>query len=151
MVYESILPNVQHQKRFVLLIHLQGLWISVDIWHALVWVDREKENHAHWSLSALSSRRAGYCAGRDVSVYSSVCLLVSRCSRKEACEKWTEPLHFSTELKLCVDITVSPDNMSVTSASTQVIEFYMQKITLHNAFLLWTLTTASFIRIAFTV
>lgn len=68
---------------------------------------------------------AGYCAGRNVSVYSSVCVFVSRCSRKEACEKWTEPLHFSTELKLCVDITVSPDNMSVTSTSTQVIEFYM--------------------------
>lgn len=63
--------------------------------------------------------------GRDVSVYSSVCLFVSRCSRKEACEKWAEPLHFSTELKQCVDITVTPDNMSVTSASTQVIEFYM--------------------------
>lgn len=68
---------------------------------------------------------AGYCVGRDVSVYSSVCLFVSRCSRKEACEKWAEPLHFSTELKQCVDITVTPDNMSVTSASTQVIEFYM--------------------------
>lgn len=54
-----------------------------------------------------------------------VCLFVSRCSRKEACEKWAEPLHFSTELKQCVDITVTPDNMSVTSASTQVIEFYM--------------------------
>uniref|UniRef100_A0A8C1PMP0 Plexin A3 n=1 Tax=Cyprinus carpio TaxID=7962 RepID=A0A8C1PMP0_CYPCA len=40
--------------------------------------------------------------------------------RDEACEKWAEPLHFSTELKQCVDITVTPDNMSVTSASTQV-------------------------------
>uniref|UniRef100_A0A8C1W9Z6 Plexin A3 n=1 Tax=Cyprinus carpio TaxID=7962 RepID=A0A8C1W9Z6_CYPCA len=40
--------------------------------------------------------------------------------RDEACEKWAEPLHFSTELKQCVDITVTPDNMSVTSASTQL-------------------------------
>uniref|UniRef100_A0A672Q650 Plexin A3 n=1 Tax=Sinocyclocheilus grahami TaxID=75366 RepID=A0A672Q650_SINGR len=48
------------------------------------------------------------------------CVLHNKCSRKEACEKWAEPLHFSTELKQCVDITVTPDNMSVTSASTQV-------------------------------
>ncbi|XP_077079179.1 plexin A3 [Siphateles boraxobius] len=48
------------------------------------------------------------------------CVLHNKCSRKEACEKWTEPLHFSTELKQCVDITVTPDNMSVTSAPTQL-------------------------------
>uniref|UniRef100_A0A8C1W8H3 Plexin A3 n=1 Tax=Cyprinus carpio TaxID=7962 RepID=A0A8C1W8H3_CYPCA len=48
------------------------------------------------------------------------CVLHNMCSRKEACEKWAEPLHFSTELKQCVDITVTPDNMSVTSASTQL-------------------------------
>lgn len=45
---------------------------------------------------------------------------VFRCSRKEACQKWELPQHFSTELKQCVDITVSPANMSVTSPSTQV-------------------------------
>ncbi len=72
MVYESILPNVQHQKRFVLLIHLQGLWISVDIWHALVWVDREKENHAHWSLSA-------YRAGVQAIVRAGMCLFTHLC------------------------------------------------------------------------
>ncbi|XP_073675973.1 plexin A3 [Garra rufa] len=48
------------------------------------------------------------------------CVLHNKCSRKEACEKWAEPLHFSTELKQCVDITVTPDNMSVTSTSTQL-------------------------------
>uniref|UniRef100_A0A671QPN7 Plexin A3 n=1 Tax=Sinocyclocheilus anshuiensis TaxID=1608454 RepID=A0A671QPN7_9TELE len=48
------------------------------------------------------------------------CVLHNKCSRKEACEKWAEMLHFSMELKHCVDITVTPDNMSVTSASTQV-------------------------------
>uniref|UniRef100_A0A8C1W7Y9 Plexin A3 n=1 Tax=Cyprinus carpio TaxID=7962 RepID=A0A8C1W7Y9_CYPCA len=52
--------------------------------------------------------------------------------RDEACEKWAEPLHFSTELKQCVDITVTPDNMSVTSASTQVIEFYMLLVKVAN-------------------
>uniref|UniRef100_A0A671QEK4 Plexin A3 n=1 Tax=Sinocyclocheilus anshuiensis TaxID=1608454 RepID=A0A671QEK4_9TELE len=50
------------------------------------------------------------------------CVLHNKCSRKEACEKWAEMLHFSMELKHCVDITVTPDNMSVTSASTQVID-----------------------------
>ncbi|KAB5567206.1 hypothetical protein PHYPO_G00230120 [Pangasianodon hypophthalmus] len=48
------------------------------------------------------------------------CVLHSKCSRKEACQKWELPQHFSTELKQCVDITVTPANMSVTSASTQL-------------------------------
>ncbi|KAA0714339.1 Plexin A3 [Triplophysa tibetana] len=42
------------------------------------------------------------------------------CSRKEACEKWAEPLHFSSDLKQCVEITVTPNNMSVNSASMQL-------------------------------
>ncbi|TRY72813.1 hypothetical protein DNTS_009514 [Danionella cerebrum] len=50
---------------------------------------------------------------------------IRSCSRKEACEKWSEPLHFSTDVRQCVDITVTPDNMSVTSTSTQVTQFYM--------------------------
>ncbi|KAK2841359.1 hypothetical protein Q7C36_012938 [Tachysurus vachellii] len=48
------------------------------------------------------------------------CVLHNKCSRKEACQKWELPQHFSTELKQCVDITVTPANMSVTSASTQL-------------------------------
>ncbi|CAB1329668.1 unnamed protein product [Coregonus sp. 'balchen'] len=42
------------------------------------------------------------------------------CSRQEACEKWAEPQHFNTELDHCVDISVTPNNMSVTSTSTQL-------------------------------
>uniref|UniRef100_A0A8B9LM96 Plexin A3 n=1 Tax=Astyanax mexicanus TaxID=7994 RepID=A0A8B9LM96_ASTMX len=42
------------------------------------------------------------------------------CSRKEACQKWEVPQHFNTELKQCVDITVTPRNMSVTAVSTQL-------------------------------
>lgn len=118
------------------------------------------------SANALSSQRrqpqAIVRAAMFLFTHPFVCLFVSRCSRKEACEKWAEPLHFSTELKQCVDITVTPDNMSVTSVSTQVIEFYMlrqkHKITQvlhrnhsHNVFLSWTPTTASFMSIAFTV
>ncbi|XP_060788388.1 plexin A3 [Neoarius graeffei] len=48
------------------------------------------------------------------------CVLHNKCSRKEACQKWELPQHFSTELKQCVDITVTPANMSVTSTSTQL-------------------------------
>ncbi|XP_062855302.1 plexin A3 [Trichomycterus rosablanca] len=48
------------------------------------------------------------------------CVLHNKCSRKEACPKWEVPQHFSTELKQCVDITVTPANMSVTTASTQL-------------------------------
>lgn len=75
-----------------------------------------------WTLIRRAPSTAGsiVCAGIFLFTRVFVCLFVSRCSRKEACEKWAEPLHFSTELKQCVDITVTPDNMSVTSVSTQV-------------------------------
>uniref|UniRef100_A0A8B9LTB5 Plexin A3 n=1 Tax=Astyanax mexicanus TaxID=7994 RepID=A0A8B9LTB5_ASTMX len=48
------------------------------------------------------------------------CVLHNKCSRKEACQKWEVPQHFNTELKQCVDITVTPRNMSVTAVSTQL-------------------------------
>uniref|UniRef100_A0A4W5KKD7 Plexin A3 n=1 Tax=Hucho hucho TaxID=62062 RepID=A0A4W5KKD7_9TELE len=43
------------------------------------------------------------------------CVLHNKCSRQEACEKWAEPQHFNTELDHCVDISVTPNNISVTS------------------------------------
>uniref|UniRef100_A0AAY4DKL1 Sema domain-containing protein n=1 Tax=Denticeps clupeoides TaxID=299321 RepID=A0AAY4DKL1_9TELE len=49
------------------------------------------------------------------------CVLHNKCSRQEACEKWEEPQHFSVELKQCVNISITPNNMSVTSTSTQVL------------------------------
>ncbi|KAG5282062.1 hypothetical protein AALO_G00051820 [Alosa alosa] len=48
------------------------------------------------------------------------CVLYNKCSRQEACEKWAEPQHFATELKQCTDVSVMPNNMSVTSPATQV-------------------------------
>lgn len=43
-----------------------------------------------------------------------------RCSTQEACEKWEEPQHFNTHLDQCLEISVMPSNMSVTSPPTQV-------------------------------
>ncbi|KAM3872282.1 LOW QUALITY PROTEIN: plexin A3 [Diretmus argenteus] len=48
------------------------------------------------------------------------CVLYNKCSRQEACDKWEEPQHFNTRLDQCVDITVTPSNMSVTSPATQL-------------------------------
>uniref|UniRef100_A0A3B3T602 Plexin A3 n=1 Tax=Paramormyrops kingsleyae TaxID=1676925 RepID=A0A3B3T602_9TELE len=48
------------------------------------------------------------------------CVLHNKCSRQEACEKWSEPKRFNVELDQCVDIEVVPSNMSVTSASVQL-------------------------------
>ncbi|KAL2103427.1 hypothetical protein ACEWY4_000295 [Coilia grayii] len=48
------------------------------------------------------------------------CVLYNKCSRQEACEKWSEPQHFATELKQCTEVSVTPSNMSVTSPATQV-------------------------------
>uniref|UniRef100_A0A8C9TU05 Plexin-A3 n=1 Tax=Scleropages formosus TaxID=113540 RepID=A0A8C9TU05_SCLFO len=48
------------------------------------------------------------------------CVLHSKCSRRDACEKWNEPMHFNVELDQCVNISVTPNNMSVTSPSIQL-------------------------------
>ncbi|XP_056278148.1 plexin A3 isoform X3 [Pseudoliparis swirei] len=48
------------------------------------------------------------------------CVLFNKCSRQEACHKWEEPQHFNTRLDQCVDISVNPSNMSVTSPATQL-------------------------------
>uniref|UniRef100_A0AAR2LBR8 Sema domain-containing protein n=1 Tax=Pygocentrus nattereri TaxID=42514 RepID=A0AAR2LBR8_PYGNA len=48
------------------------------------------------------------------------CVLHNKCSRKEACQKWEVPQRFNTELKQCVDITVTPQNMSVTALNVKV-------------------------------
>ncbi|KAI9515493.1 Plexin A3 [Dissostichus eleginoides] len=48
------------------------------------------------------------------------CVLYSKCSRQEACDRWEEPQHFNTRFDQCVEITVTPSNMSVTSPATQL-------------------------------
>uniref|UniRef100_A0A8D3DU16 Plexin A3 n=1 Tax=Scophthalmus maximus TaxID=52904 RepID=A0A8D3DU16_SCOMX len=48
------------------------------------------------------------------------CVLFNKCSTQEACDKWEEPQHFNTRLDQCVDISVTPSNMSVTSPATQL-------------------------------
>ncbi|KAG5838862.1 hypothetical protein ANANG_G00228140 [Anguilla anguilla] len=48
------------------------------------------------------------------------CVLHNKCSRQDACEKWAEPQRFNVELDQCVDISVTPNNMSVTSSSIQL-------------------------------
>ncbi|KAF3696340.1 Plexin A3 Precursor [Channa argus] len=49
------------------------------------------------------------------------CVLFNKCSRQEACDRWDEPQHFNTRLDQCVDVSVTPSNMSVTSAATQLV------------------------------
>ncbi|XP_061112852.1 plexin A3 [Conger conger] len=48
------------------------------------------------------------------------CVLHNKCSRQDACEKWAEPQRFNVELDQCVGISVTPNNMSVTSSSIQL-------------------------------
>ncbi|KAJ8395075.1 hypothetical protein AAFF_G00035310 [Aldrovandia affinis] len=48
------------------------------------------------------------------------CVLHNKCSRRDACEKWAEPQRFNVELDHCVDVSVTPNNMSVTSSSIQL-------------------------------
>uniref|UniRef100_A0A8C1PLE0 Plexin-A3 n=1 Tax=Cyprinus carpio TaxID=7962 RepID=A0A8C1PLE0_CYPCA len=96
---------------------LRDMVFSPDYQYIYLLSDKQVSRLSVESCSQYSSCKT--CLGSG-DPHCGWCVLHNMCSRKEACEKWTEPLHFSTELKQCVDITVTPDNMSVTSASTQL-------------------------------
>uniref|UniRef100_A0A8C1FQX3 Plexin A3 n=1 Tax=Cyprinus carpio carpio TaxID=630221 RepID=A0A8C1FQX3_CYPCA len=98
---------------------LRDMVFSPDYQYIYLLSDKQVSRLSVESCSQYSSCKT--CLGSG-DPHCGWCVLHNMCSRKEACEKWTEPLHFSTELKQCVDITVTPDNMSVTSASTQVTD-----------------------------
>ncbi|XP_069040201.1 plexin A3 [Lepisosteus oculatus] len=48
------------------------------------------------------------------------CVLHNKCSRQEACEKWAEPRRFTAELAQCVEISVTPSNVSVTAPAMEL-------------------------------
>uniref|UniRef100_A0A8C1RFJ2 Plexin-A3 n=1 Tax=Cyprinus carpio TaxID=7962 RepID=A0A8C1RFJ2_CYPCA len=91
---------------------LRDMVFSPDYQYIYLLSDKQVSRLSVESCSQYSSCKT--CLGSG-DPHCGWCVLHNMCSRKEACEKWTEPLHFSTELKQCVDITVTPDNMSVTS------------------------------------
>uniref|UniRef100_A0A671MH69 Plexin A3-like n=1 Tax=Sinocyclocheilus anshuiensis TaxID=1608454 RepID=A0A671MH69_9TELE len=96
---------------------LRDMVFSPDYQYIYLLSDRQVSRLSVESCSQHSSCET--CLGSG-DPHCGWCVLHNKCSRKEACEKWAEPLHFSTELKQCVDITVTPDNMSVTSLSVKV-------------------------------
>uniref|UniRef100_A0A8C1I478 Plexin A3 n=1 Tax=Cyprinus carpio carpio TaxID=630221 RepID=A0A8C1I478_CYPCA len=89
---------------------LRDMVFSPDYQYIYLLSDKQVSRLSVESCSQYSSCKT--CLGSG-DPHCGWCVLHNMCSRKEACEKWTEPLHFSTELKQCVDITVTPDNMSV--------------------------------------
>ncbi|XP_026578546.1 plexin-A4-like, partial [Pseudonaja textilis] len=53
------------------------------------------------------------------------CVLHNMCTRKEQCERSSEPRRFASEMKQCVQLTVHPNNISVSQYSvTLVLETY---------------------------
>ncbi|XP_028669224.1 LOW QUALITY PROTEIN: plexin A3 [Erpetoichthys calabaricus] len=48
------------------------------------------------------------------------CVLHNKCSRQDECEKWQEARRFTSELNQCVELTVQPNNISVTVSSVQL-------------------------------
>lgn len=45
---------------------------------------------------------------------------LSRCSRKDRCERADEPQRFASDLRQCVQLTVQPKNISVTMSEVPV-------------------------------
>ncbi|XP_062401569.1 LOW QUALITY PROTEIN: plexin-A1b [Sardina pilchardus] len=49
------------------------------------------------------------------------CVLHNICSRKDRCERASEPQRFASDLKQCVELTVQPRNISVTMSEVQLV------------------------------
>lgn len=50
--------------------------------------------------------------------------LFSRCTRKEKCERSSEPRRFASDIKQCVRLSVHPNNISVSQYSVMVSTNY---------------------------
>lgn len=50
----------------------------------------------------------------------SLTFLFSRCTRKEKCERSSEPRRFASDIKQCVRLSVHPNNISVSQFSVTV-------------------------------
>ncbi|XP_058873462.1 plexin A3 isoform X2 [Acipenser ruthenus] len=64
-------------------------------------------------------RSCGACLGSG-DPHCGWCVLHNKCSRQEECEKWSEPRRFTTELSHCVELSVTPNNISVTTSDVQL-------------------------------
>ncbi|TVK90510.1 Plexin-A1 [Bagarius yarrelli] len=49
------------------------------------------------------------------------CVLLNVCSRKDRCERADEPWRFASRVDQCVDLTVQPNNISVTMSEVQLV------------------------------
>lgn len=49
-----------------------------------------------------------------------LCICLCSCSRKDRCERADEPWRFASRVDQCVDLTVQPNNISVTMSEVQV-------------------------------
>ncbi|XP_062853456.1 plexin-A1b [Trichomycterus rosablanca] len=49
------------------------------------------------------------------------CVLLNMCSRKDRCERADEPWRFASRVDQCVDLTVQPNNISVTMSEVQLV------------------------------
>lgn len=47
-------------------------------------------------------------------------IFLCSCSRRDRCERADEPQRFASRVDQCVDLTVQPNNISVTMAEVQV-------------------------------
>lgn len=79
-----------------------------------------------------ANRLEGVCPGQ-VTRFMCVCVhlssvnntpsfmfLFSRCTRKEKCERSSEPRRFASDIKQCVRLSVHPNNISVSQFSVTV-------------------------------
>ncbi|KAJ8371302.1 hypothetical protein SKAU_G00113300 [Synaphobranchus kaupii] len=96
---------------------LRDMVFSPDYQHIYLLSDKQVSRVPVESCGQYSTCRT--CLGSG-DPHCGWCVLHNKCSRQDACEKWAEPQRFNIELDQCVDISVTPNSMSVTSSSIQL-------------------------------
>ncbi|XP_036007955.1 plexin-A1 isoform X5 [Fundulus heteroclitus] len=97
---------------------LRDMLFSPDLQHIYTLTDRQVVRVPVESCEQYTT--CGECLGsRDP--HCGWCVLHNVCSRKDRCERATEPQRFASDQRQCVELTVQPRNISVTMSEVQLV------------------------------
>ncbi|KAM6436242.1 plexin-A4 isoform 2-T3 [Liasis olivaceus] len=97
---------------------LRDMAFSVD--HKQLYIMSEKQLIGVPVESCEQYKSCSECLGSG-DPHCGWCVLHNMCTRKEQCERSSEPRRFASEMKQCVRLTVHPNNISVSQYSVMLV------------------------------
>ncbi|XP_006631156.2 plexin-A1 [Lepisosteus oculatus] len=97
---------------------LRDLLFSPDYQHIYTMTEKQVRRVPVESCEQYTS--CGECLGSK-DPHCGWCVLHNICSRKDRCERADEPQRFASDLRQCVQLSVQPKNISVTTSEVQLV------------------------------